>query len=280
MSDIWKQCDGASALSDLYVSAWRVEDSKILDSQWEAESVANAEGQSRLKELLAPSYTPEPVDILDFLVSKQKERAHLSRFASIIRKPFHSPPLRHASRFGTEGERGVWYGALSLETALCEMAFYKFVFSDDSREVVYPLNVLVDAYSVEIETHRGVDLTRAPFDDFRQQISSPGSWAASQQLGAAMRSTNVSGFVYWSARTSQDSQNVGLFEPAFADIDPIAGPLRWNARLSRDVCEWRSVDEPETTPMVFSRENFERYGLLVHPAESELGGSIPDQSKT
>jgi len=118
----------------------------------------------------------------------------------LLATPFRYPPLKYGSRFGTRRERGIWYGAESLETALAETAFYRLWFLADSAAELAPIETELTAFRVRVTAGRAVDLTAPPFDAYRERISSPTAFADPQRLGSEMRAAGVEAFRYASAR--------------------------------------------------------------------------------
>ncbi|MEE9451600.1 MAG: RES family NAD+ phosphorylase [Gammaproteobacteria bacterium] len=185
--EIWKACQGQQHIQKLRVSAWRITDQdkmtirKLVDSEDDYQILAD------LIEQVRPS-----------------EELRL--------KPFRAPYLHRGSRFAHRSEPSLWYGSLDLDAAFAEAAFYRLLFLSHSTTLnVIEISLVV--FSVFIETQQGIDLTQSPFNRYKNIISSPVSYAASQSLGSAMRLAGVMAFLYYCARTHEQKHNVALFTP-------------------------------------------------------------------
>ena len=78
----------------------------------------------------------------------------------------------YGSRFRRAGRTlGVYYAALSVETALAEMAFYRLLFFAESPATPLPGNAAdYTAFSAAVATERSIDLTRPPLDGDAQRV--------------------------------------------------------------------------------------------------------------
>jgi hypothetical protein len=140
------QCAGDSEIRALAVEAWRVVEAQHRVSTRKLVGT-NAE-QTLLEQMLERSKPPLRTDReLHYLLST----------------PVRYPPLRHGSRFGTRFEPSLWYGSEELRTAFSEVAHYRWLFLDGTRAELGSVETQLTAFSVPVETERGVDLTMAPF---------------------------------------------------------------------------------------------------------------------
>jgi hypothetical protein len=178
--------------------------------------------------------------------------------------PFRYPPLRNGSRFGTRQQRGIWYGSDAQRTAFAEVAYYKLLFLEGSTAKLDALELKVSAFQANVATDAGIDLTLAPFWEYRGRISSPVAYDEAQALGNAMREAGVAVFRYASAR-DREGTNIGLFSPAFARKDPDT-PESWFCHVSRGGVEYRPANIPRRESHVFPREQFLVDGGLPAPA--------------
>lgn len=129
----------------------------------------------------------------------------------LLRSPFRYPPLDYGSRFGTKEEPSIWYGSKDLFSALHEIAFYRFLFIEQS-EAEFEKDILdYSIFSVEIFSEKGLDLTDDPFKKDELEISNPLSYEFSQDLGKKMRENEVEIFIFRSARSEKLLKNIGIF---------------------------------------------------------------------
>jgi hypothetical protein len=184
----------------------------------------------------------------------------------LLYTPFRHPPLPHGSRFGTRHQRGILYGARELPTALAEVAYYRLLFLDASEADLGTLFVELTSFSFSLRARQAIDLSRAPFSAHESEISSPVSYAASQELGAQMRADGVQACLYVSARARGRAINLAVFENVF-DLARPRDERRWTCTASRARVEFRS--EQLLAPVerhAFPRAQFEVAGKLPSPA--------------
>lgn len=180
--------------------------------------------------------------------------------------PFRYRPLEHGSRFATRSEGGLWYGSEGLRTAFAEFAYYQLYFLEGPAKDLSPIRRRLSAFSAQLRTERGVDLTRAPFAAFRASLSSPSHYGAAEALGTAMREDGVEVCRYHSARDGKGGTNVVAFSPrAFQRKKP--GPLQtWNCFATRASVELTRDDIGGRRVESFAREDFLVDGALPRPA--------------
>ena len=248
-SSIWTRCAGNSRVAPLALSPWRVVEAQHLVST--RKLVDSNEEQVLLESLIDRVKPPE----------KTGSRLHYLLFT-----PFRYPPLRHGSRFGTRRDRGIWYGSMDRRTAFAEVAYYRMVFLEGSAASLGTVETAVTAFSANVRGKRGIDLTTAPFDEYRRAISSPTSYTSSQALGSAMRSARVEAFRYFSARDSENGINVGVLESnAFGNAKP-KGFETWHCAASRERVDFAQRDYFKRRSFTFPREQFLVNRELPSPA--------------
>jgi len=183
----------------------------------------------------------------------------------LLATPFRYHPL-HGSRFGTRAERGIWYGSEVPRTAFAESAYYRLLFLQGTSADLSPLQVDVSAFRVGYKTDQGVDLTRAPFADHADRISSPTVYVDAQQLGRDMRADGVDLFRFRSARDDAGGTNVALFTPRpFRGRRPSV-PETWNCVATPLYVEFVKKDVFRRPVFRFPRIQFEVDGRLPAPA--------------
>jgi len=237
--NLWAQCKGIQQLDLLDGTTWRMVEAQDITAT--RKLVDSLEEQIVLEELIETSKTALAKEFLDL--------------HPLLYAPFRYPPLKHGSRFGKPTERSLWYGSLELNTAMAELAFYRFNFLRASKAKYHNVEVSLTAFSVQIKTHQGIKLTKPPFSKYAKIISSPISYEASQNLGTAMRKAGVEAFSYQSARVQHRVTNIGLFTPkAFLHREPNSQSFQsWqciaNARLVEFVRSSAMVYESYSFPI-------------------------------
>jgi hypothetical protein len=184
----------------------------------------------------------------------------------LLLTPFRYPPLRHGSRFATRHERGIWYGSERVETALAEAAYYRLLLLEGTAAKLAPLTAELSLFQARVAAGRGADLTVGPFLEFRAAISSPTTYAASQQLGRDLRADDVEAFRYFSARDPHGGTNVGVLAPSgFARKTPSAQQT-WFCTVTREAVEFTKKDLVQPRRVAFARAAFLVDGRLPEPA--------------
>ncbi len=249
--DIWTQCEAPRRVRPLATRVWRV-----VEAQHKVSTrplVDTLEEQQLLEEIIEEAKPPLPAG------------AGFTGLHFLLFTPFRHPPLPHGSRFGTATDRGIWYGALLVETCLAEKAYYQMLFAAGTRAPLPNLTCIWSAFQAEIRAPRALDLTAAPFDHFEREISSPTSYAASHALGASLRAAEVAACLFLSARCARRGTAVALFEPAFGRRHPVGTPQTWRSTLTGDGCEVGPVNAADPKVLVFPRAQFEVDGRLPAP---------------
>lgn len=138
------------------------------------------------------------------------------------------------SRFRRAGRTpGVYYAALSVETALAEMAFYRLLFYAESPATPLPANAAdYTAFSAAVETPAAIDLARPPLDRDRALWTHPVDYAPCQTLAETARTAGIAAILYRSVRDPKGGTNIALLTPrAFAKPRPVSRQT-WRIRLT------------------------------------------------
>lgn len=198
MTDIWAAVGAEAPVVELAGDLVR-----LVESQEQIATnrlVDTLEEQALLESLLESSKPPLP----------QAARG----LHYLLATPFRYPPLRHGSRFGGHFEPSLFYAAFDTATVLAESAYYRFVFWHGMA--VAPASPLASQHTLfgaPWRCARGVQLQLPPFDRWREQLTDPADYSATQRLGTAMRQAGVEAFEYVSARDPAGGLNVALFTP-------------------------------------------------------------------
>jgi len=219
---VWDACRGAEHLGELTLEAFRAVESQHVTS---TRKLVDSDDEQRLLEELIETVKPAVPSTPEF------RGLHYLLFT-----PFRYPPLRWGSRFGTRGERGIWYGSGDLETCFAEVSYYRILFLEGTAADMGSLTMELTAFTASIAATRGVDLTRMPFREHEHLISSKTTYTTSHELGRIMRGEGVDAFLFTSARRAAPGINVGLFEPVFSAKKPRKYQT-WTCTASRDKVE-------------------------------------------
>jgi hypothetical protein len=210
--------------------------------------------------------TEEQILLEELIDSVKPPDITRGRLHYLLSTPFRYPPLLHGSRFGARHEPGIWYGSLELRSAFAEVSYYRLLFIEASKAELGTVTTALTAFSANIRTGRGIDLTREPFDAFASKISSPVSYEASQLLGSEMRAANVEAFRYQSARDVEGGINVGVFAPSAFGRSKPKGFQTWYCAASRDRIDLTQSDYFTRRAFAFERAQFLVNGALPSPA--------------
>ncbi|MBS0288518.1 MAG: RES family NAD+ phosphorylase [Proteobacteria bacterium] len=203
--DIWQLCEGDKQLKPLALKVWRVVEDQSTSST--RQLVSSLEEHEILEQEIENSKPPI--------------RGDCKGFDYLLFTPSRYPPLAYGSRFGQKTEPSLWYGSCELISALAERAYYRFVFILGSDIRTATDRMYKTAFTVNVDTLKGIDLTQPPFLSYREHISSALSWQFSQPLGSKMRQHSIHAFKYFSAR-DLDGYNIGVFScNAFKNKKPI-----------------------------------------------------------
>ena len=239
-SRISTQCGQKSNVRFLAALAWRVVEPQHQNS---TRSLVDSDDEQELLEELIESVKP-PLT--------RPSKVHYLLFT-----PFRYPPLKHGSRFGSRHERGIWYGSLEIETALAEVAYYRFLLREHSSARFGTLRMDLSSFSANVATKHGIDLCRKASSRFKKEISDPQSHTASQALGTTMRNGGVEAAVYWSAR-APEAKNVAVFAlRAFEKSRPNEPFTTWRCVTTDDVVEFKRANfHRHSPPIVFTKSSF------------------------
>ena len=250
--NIWNECDGKNNITTLNELAWRIVESQ--DSASTRKLVSSLDEQILLEQMIEEVKPPVP--------------SSYSKLHPLLYTPFRYPPLRHGSRFGRKHEPSLWYGSQKLKTAMADLAFYRFNFLRASEAQFGVVVSQFTAFSVHINTEQAIRLIDDPFSKFRDVISSPVDYSASQELGTVMRDEGISGFNYLSARDPGAGVNIGVFAPAaFAKKLPENVSFQsWQCVADHRVVEFLRTNAIEMETVNFSIDSYLVDGVLPFPA--------------
>lgn len=245
--DLWKKLNGIKKISSISETAWRIiEGQEYISTR---KLVDSLEEQIILEEMLEAS---KP-----FLLSEEEG------YHALLYTPFRYPPLEYGSRFGNRSERGIWYGSLKIGTAMAEKAYYLFYFIRGSTAKLGLVQTPLTLFSANIKTKHGVDLTKAPFDKYQHEISSPRSYEISQNLGSAMRKNNVEAFTFFSARHLNE-KNIGVYSiSAFRSKKPNQNSFQsWNCSVTANKVEFTRANWMNIESYSFTLASFLMDGVF------------------
>jgi hypothetical protein len=246
----WDACGGVNAIRSIGGVLFR-----MVESQEQVATmgyVDSLEEQSLLEEMLEQNKPPCP-DGAD-------------AYHYLLKTPFRYPPLEWGSRFGSQAEPALFYGAASIPTTLAESAYYRFVFwhSIDAEPIKEKLNSEHTLFSVKYKTANGVQLQHPPFDAHAETLTHPSSYLATRQLGSDMREAGVEAFEYLSARDHDRGICTGLFTPAVFTRKEPSARSQWLCEITARAVTYSEVGS--TSLHAYPVDSFLVDGLFPLPS--------------
>ncbi len=203
----------------------RVSTAKLVDTLAE---------QALLEDIIEESkpLIPEECQHLDYLLATP------FRYGSVYPK---------GSRFRRAGKTaGVFYGAETIEGALSELVFYRFLFYAESPQLQPPENTAdYTAFSVKISSEKLVDLSQPPLKRDQSYWMDPIAYEACQSLADTARTATAEAIRYRSVRDTRGFNVALLTGRAFAHPAPLARQS-WRIRLTTESAQ-AFCDYPQVT---------------------------------
>lgn len=191
--------------------------------------VDTVEEQALLESLLETTKPPLPpgVEGLHYLLST----------------PFRYPPLRWGSRFGTRFEPSIFYAGTTPYSALCESAYYRFVYILSMEEPPAHIDSQHTLFSCRYYTKLGIRLQ--DLKSAQKELRNPVSYTYTHEVGRTMRDQGIEGFEYASARG--EGQCVGLFKPKALESKSPESSERLICKTTPTQVSYRNLDTGEIT---------------------------------
>ncbi len=154
--------------------------------------------------------------------------------------PFRYRPGYPGSRFrrhdqGPDAADGVFYAAESVETALAETAFYRFLFFSLTDMAGRPGGTPHTAFLTDV-AGPALDLTRPPLDRDRAVWTHPTDYGPCQDLADAARRAEAEAIVYQSVRDPAGGRNIAVLSPeALGRGRQVTAQQTWWIHMTPDV---------------------------------------------
>ncbi len=160
--------------------------------------------------------------------AKPKYRAGTESMHYLLKTAFRYPPLRWGSRFGTNLMPSYFYASEQAATALCECAYYRFLFLDDMQQS-YERSIRSEhsVFKVLLRSDACLDLTADEFSSQQAQLRAPDSYDTSQSVGKwAFERGDVAMIRFVTARASTGN-NIAVAEPSVIRSKKPSVQQRW-----------------------------------------------------
>lgn len=195
-------------------------------------------------------------DVLERLLDSAKPpyRDGTQGMHYLLKTAFRYPPLKYGSRFGLRSMPSYFYGSELLSTALCESAYYRFLFLQDMFE---PYTKLIRsehcAFRVAVASERCLDLCGNRYKAIRQSLSDPTDYSYSQAVGVwAEARGDVALIRFYSAR---EEKGINL---------AIVSPDAIRSRQPREQQQWLCLSSIDSVSFS-SRESEQIYRFTIDP---------------
>ena len=186
----------------------------------------------------------------------------------LLKTAFRYPPLKYGSRFGSQLMPSYFYGSESFETALCETAYYRFMFLEH-MSVPYqaPIRSEYSLFRVTVASPNCLDLASPRYKEIHTQLTDPKSYAYTQKIGqwASEQQPSVDIIRFYSAR-----------KPKAVNL-AIAEPKAIRSRQPRELRQWLCLttwneEKPQDSSVSFrSRESKEIYEFKHRDFSNQAG---------
>ncbi len=248
--DIWQACKADVSHRALSGKLIRVVESQ---EQVATNHIVDSLAEQQLLERLLESNKP----------ALPKEHADLHY---LLATPFRYPPLKFGSRFGKKSEPSLLYASKDIATALAETAYYRFIFWAGVKTQAPTKKFLTQhtAWGAQYYSRKGIALHQAPFDHYRQVLTSLDDYRATQALGQDLRAIGTEVIEFESARTAGLGINIALFN---AKAFTSAGPTfqqQWLCETSQESVIFYSQDQ--SSIYSFPRSQFASKHQIPTPA--------------
>jgi RES domain-containing protein len=191
-----------------------------------------------------------------------EECAHLDY---LLATPFrYGTSYPHGSRFRRAGRTpGVFYGAETVETAIQELVFYRFLFFSESPKTTPPDNATdYSAFSAALKSEGMLDLTVPPLLKDQEFWTDPVRYDACQSLADAAREGGGEVIRYQSVRRESGINLAVLGGQVFDQPAPIDRQT-WRIRLTRNSAQ--AICEFPKQSLEYDREIFDDPRLAALP---------------
>jgi hypothetical protein len=175
--------------------------------------------------------------------SKPMMRPGTSSLDYLLVTPFRYHPKRGGSRFRSEIDPGVFYGAESIRTAGAELGYWRWRFLKDSADLDYLGPVAHTVFCSE-PSCRVVDLRRSPFTQDAALWTTSDRYLETQEIARVARKTDIQAIIYESVRDETAAWCVAILNPVVFDgIRPKIDERAWFLSVTQNSVQLRSQQE-------------------------------------
>ena len=156
----------------------------------------------------------------------------------LMQQPFNTKTEPGGSRFRGQFDKGVIYGADTIETAAAERGYHHHLFVKNSPELTHSGATPFTFFTVKIAMN-AVDVRKAPFNKERAVFENRSSYIESQRFASLVRQANVPGIKYASVRNPHIGSCVAMLSPSgFASKQPASWDENWSCIADAKGARW------------------------------------------
>ena len=181
-------------------------------------------------------------DLLETLLegSKPKLRSEALGLHYLLATPFRYNPKRGGSRFRSEIDPGVFYGAESIRTAAAELGYWRWRFVKDSVGLDHLNPVAHTVFSCR-PVCSAVDLRTEPFFKHQSIWLDSDQYVGTQHIARVARKSSTQSIIYQSARDPRPSWCIAILDPwVFKGLRPEIDPQTWFLSVNQSSVSLRS----------------------------------------
>lgn len=146
--------------------------------------------------------------------SKPKYRSGTEGMHYLLKTAFRYPPLRWGSRFGTALMPSYFYASELPATALCECAYYRFLFlSDMQQPYEKPIRSEYSVFKVLLKSDACLDLTASEFEPAQSPLRAPDSYGYTHAVGRWAYDRGDIDLIRFVSARAQQGNNLAVAEP-------------------------------------------------------------------
>ena len=161
----------------------------------------------------------------------------------LLATPFRYHPKRGGSRFRSEIDPGVFYGAESIRTAGAELGYWRWRFLRDSVDLDCLGPVAHTVFCSE-PSCQVIDIRRPPFSQDEALWTMPDRYLETQEIARVARKTDVQAIIYESVRDENSAWCVAILNPdVFEDIKPQIDKRVWFLSATQKSVQLKSQQE-------------------------------------
>ncbi len=226
-SPIWMPAVVLSESRFFQYEIWRVVEAQhVVSTMKIVDSLAE---QELLEEIIEEWKPPVPEEV--------------AGFNFLLTTPFRYQPLPGGSRFRSENDPGVFYGAERLKSAAAEIGYRRWLFLQDTNGIDRLPPTPYSAFSVSV-AGKMVDLRNSPFERDAGFWTHPRDYGATQKFARTARQAPIEAILYLSVRDPEPHFCIAvLTAAAFQSKEPNTMQT-WTLSVLPEQALWQTLGGP------------------------------------